>query len=248
MAEHRLARPASSRQPQIVSSTTIDLDATPEQAAAATAPLAFDSAPDSWLRTLIKFYKPTEAALFHYALRFCQSGPLAQGFTRDEFVQGARLLGCNMKADTIKKFFKKEVYEDDDHAIFAKVDPDDGAAIRQCKFRLRPLEDIKRRLLQGIRYRVYEETFRAHRDTLIDFKAFDDALQGSKFAIKLQAALEPLYQQADKSASLVSNMYAKRKIAEYQAELEDLSTSPLPDWTIDQALRAAGHAGARHLQ
>lgn len=76
--------------PQVVTSKTIDLDAAPQQAAAATAPLALDSAPDSWLRTLITFYKPTEAVLFHFALRFCQSGPLAEGFTRDVFVQRAR--------------------------------------------------------------------------------------------------------------------------------------------------------------
>ena len=234
-------------QPQIVSSTTIDLDAAPEQAAAATAPLAFDIAPDSWLRTLIKFYKPTEAALFHYALRFCQSGPLAQGFTRDEFVQGARPLGCNMKADTIKKFFKSEVYEDDDHPVFAKVDPDDGAAIRKCKFRLRPLQDIKRRLLQGIRYRVYEKTFRAHRDTLIDFKAFDDALQGSKFAKKLQAALEPLYQQAEKALRKSQTCLRRedRRVSGGVGRFVDHAAARLDHRS---ALRAAGHAGARHLR
>ncbi|MCY3781781.1 MAG: toprim domain-containing protein [Chloroflexi bacterium] len=167
--------------PQIVTSTAIDLNAAPGQAAAS-APLAFDIAPDSWLRTLINFYEPTEAVLFHYALRLCRSGPLAEGFTRDEFIMAARPLGCNLKEDTIKKFFKAEVYEDDNHPVFAKVDPGDGATIRKCKFRLRALQDIKRRLLQGICYRVYENTFRGRQDTLIGFKAFDEALPGSKYA------------------------------------------------------------------
>ena len=125
--------------PQIVSSQDIDLDAAPQEAAAAPAPLAFEKAPDSWLRVLIKFYKPTEVVLFHYALRLCRSGPLAAGFTRDEIVQAARPLGCNMNGDTIKKFFKKEVLGDDNHAIFAKVDPNDRSGIKTCKFRLREL-------------------------------------------------------------------------------------------------------------
>ncbi len=47
--------------PQIVSSKAIDLDAAPEQAAATRAPLAFETAPDTWLRNLIDFYTPTEA-------------------------------------------------------------------------------------------------------------------------------------------------------------------------------------------
>ena len=217
--------------PQDDSPRGIDLSAAPEQAAAAS--LAFDIAPDSWLRTLIKFYKPTEAVLLHYALRLRASGALAEGFTRDEFITAARPLGCNMKEDTIKKFFKSEVYADDNHPVFAKVDPKDGMTIRKCKFRLRSLEDMKRRLMQGIGYRVYEKTFRAHRDTLINFKAFDEALPGSKYAKKLQSALEPLYKEQKPRFESLKNLCG-RTIAAYLAELEDLSTTPLPDWTIDQ--------------
>ena len=166
---------------QLVSSKDIDLNAAPGQAAATRAPLAFDIAPDSWLRTLIDFYTPTEATLFHYALRFCQTGPLAEGFTRDEFIKGARSLGCNLKEDTIKRFFKNKVFKDDNHPIFGKVDPGDGSNIRNCKFRLRDLDDIRRRIMHDIHYRVYERTFHQQRDTLIDFKVFAEALQGSKF-------------------------------------------------------------------
>ena len=67
-------------QPQIVSSTTIDLSAAPEQAAATRqrrSPLI--SPPTAGCGCLIKFYKPTEAALFHFALRFCQSSPPWRG-------------------------------------------------------------------------------------------------------------------------------------------------------------------------
>ncbi|MCY3780011.1 MAG: toprim domain-containing protein [Chloroflexi bacterium] len=219
-------------QPQIASSTAIDLNAAP-QADTETAPLSFEQAPDSWLRLLTKFHKPTEAPLFLYALRFCQSGPLAGGFTRDEFIHGARPLGCNLQEETIKKFFKNEVFADDDHAIFAKVDPGNGATIRKCKFRLRDLDDIWRRLMQGIRYRVYEKTFQGHDDILIEFKVFAEALTGSEFAKTLQAALEPLYRkQEQRFASLKYN--CERKTAAYEAELEDLYTTPLPDWSIEK--------------
>ena len=57
--------------------------------------------------------------------------------------------------------------------------------------------------------RVYEKTFQAHRDTLIDFKAFDEALQGSKFAKTLQAALEPLYQEQKKRFASLKQCIAK---------------------------------------
>ena len=129
-------------QPQIVSSKDIDLDAAP-RTGAETAPLALDEAPDSWLRLLNKFYTSTEAALFRYALPLCRTSPLAQGFTRDEFVKGVRSLGCNLKEDTIKKFFNTEVFKDDNHPTFAKVDPSEGSSSRNCRFRLRSLDDIQ---------------------------------------------------------------------------------------------------------
>jgi len=220
-------------QPQFVSPKGIDLNAAPGQATATRAPLAFDQTPDTWLRSLIDFYTPTEAALFHYALRFCQTGPLSGGFTRDEFIQGARPLGCNLKADTIKRFFKNEVFKDDNHSIFGKVDPGDRSNIRKCKFRLRELDDIRRRIMHDIHFRIYERTFHKHRDTLIEFKVFDEALPGSKFPNMLQSVLEPLYkEQRQRFESLKHS--CEQKIAAYEAELEDLSATPLPDWTIDQ--------------
>ena len=77
-------------QRQIAPSKAVNLDAAPLGIQSEGAPLALDQTPDTWLRLLIKFYKPTEAVLFHYALRLCRGGPLAGGFTRDEFVQAAR--------------------------------------------------------------------------------------------------------------------------------------------------------------
>ena len=179
-------------QPQSVSSKNIDLDAAP-QIDSTEAPLSFDQAPDSWLRQLIKFCTKTEAALFHFALRLCRTGPLAQGFYIDEFIEALRSLGCHLKADTIKKFFKTEVFKDDNHLFFGKVDPNDGSSVRNCKFRLRSQDDIQRRRAQRIRYRVYEEKFGEHHDILIGFEVFAEALPGSTFPKTLKSALEPLY-------------------------------------------------------
>ena len=54
-------------------------------------------APDSWLRLLIKFYKPTEAVLFHFALPAVQSRSPGTGFhRRQEFIKAVRPLGCNV--------------------------------------------------------------------------------------------------------------------------------------------------------
>ena len=216
-----------------ISATSIDLDAAPQPINSERAPLALDEAPDTWLTLILKFYTLTAATLFLFALRLYRTGPLAQGFTRDEFVTAARPLGCNLKEDTIKKFFKEEVFKEDDHPVFAKFDPSDRSSIRTCKFRLRSPDDIQRRLQQGISYRVYEKTFSQHGDVLIDYQVFDEALLGSKFAKTLQSALAPLYrEQKQRFASL---KYAcERKIAAYLADLDDLSATALPDWTIDK--------------
>ena len=40
-------------------------------------------------------------------------------------------LGCNLKEDTIKKFFKTEVFKDDNHPIFAIVDPGDRIELQE---------------------------------------------------------------------------------------------------------------------
>ena len=219
-------------QPKLVSSKDIDLNAAPGTDAEA-APLSFKRAPDSWLRTAIKFYTPTAAALFHFALPLCRTGPLAQGCLIDEFIEASRPSGCNLKADTIKKFFKNEVFEDDDHPFFGKADPNDDSRFRNRKFRLRPPDDIRRRVEHDIRLRVYEEQFAQHPDILIGFDVFDEALQGSDFPKMLKSALEPLYrEQKPRLDSLINK--CEGTIAGYLADLDDLSATPLPDWTIDK--------------
>ena len=219
-------------QPQRVSSTHIDLDSAPGTDVE-TAPLAFEQVPDSWLRTSNKFYTQTATTLLHFALCACRTGPLAEGFLTDEFIAASRPFGCNLKADTIKKYFKAEVFKDDTNPFFGKVDPSDDSRIWNCKFRLRPPADIKRRLAHDIRLRVYEEKFAEQRDTVIGFEIFVEALSGSEFPKSLKSALEPLYrEQKARFDSLINR--CERLIAGYLADLDDLAATPLPDWAIDK--------------
>ena len=224
---HALLRP----QPQIISSQDIDLDAAPQPDSAQT-PLSFDEAPDTWLRLLIKFYTSLEAVLFYFALPVCSAGPLAQGFTRREFIAALRELKCNVSERSIYHVFQ-EVFEHDNHPLFAKIDPRQGSSSRNCKFRLRGLDDIERRLLQGISYRVYETTFQEHRDILIGYQVFAEALPGSIFAKTLKSALEPLYKEQKQRFESLKH-FCDQKVAAYQADLDNLHATPLPDWTIDK--------------
>ena len=133
-------------QPQIVSSKNIDLNAVP-QTDAETAPLSFDQAPDTWLRLLIEFYKPTEAVLFHFAQPCAQSRSLGTGIHQTGIHQSlcAHLAATCVKAARSISVFQ-EVAEQDNHPLFVKVDPSEGSSSRNCKFQLRSLDDIKRRL------------------------------------------------------------------------------------------------------
>ena len=225
-------RPLIRPQPKLVSSTDIDLDAAPQLTEAEPAPLSLDQAPDSWLKPFIKFHTTTDALLFHFALRVCRTGSLAQGFTRQEFIKAVRPLGCNVSERTIYKVFQ-DVIEHDNHPLLAKLDPSQGSGSRNCKFRLRSLEDIKRRLMHGIRYRVYEENFHKHRDIVIDYQAFTETSLGSKSAITLKFVLEPLYGEQQQRFESLKHL-CDQQIAAYQADLENLHATPLPDWTIDK--------------
>ena len=218
-------------QPKLVSSTDIDLDAVP-QPDSAQAPLSFHKAPDTWLRALLKFYPHTMAVLYHFALRVCRTRSLAQGFTRQEFVSALRSLGCNISERSIYRVFE-DVFEHDNHPLLAKIDPSQGSTVRNCKFRLRSPEDIQRRLMHGIHYRVYEETFHKHRDIVIDYQVFAEGLLGSKLAITLKSALEPLYREQQPRFDSLINL-CEGLIAGYLADLENLHATPLPDWTIDK--------------
>ena len=218
-------------QRSIVSTNNIDLGAAP-QIDSTEAPLSFDQAPDSWLRLLIKFYKPTEAVLFHYVPRALKSGSLPEQFTRRELINALPALGCGVGEGAIYDVLQ-EVSEQDTHSLFVKVDPSEGSGSRNCKFQLRGLDDIRRRLMYGIRFRVYESTFHKHRDILIDFKVFNQAKLGSEFTKTLESALKPLYQkQKERFENL--KRFCDGTIANYQADLNDLSATPLPDWTIDK--------------
>ena len=119
--------------PKIVSSKDINLDAAPQQTAAERAPLSFDEAPDTWLRLLIKYHKPTEAVLFLYVQRARKTGHLAQSFTRRELIKALRSLGCNVRERSIYNVFN-EVFEHDNHPLFAKIDPSEGSRSRNCSF------------------------------------------------------------------------------------------------------------------
>ena len=217
---------------KIVFPNDINLDAAPEQTDTRAAPLAFEQAPDSWLRLLNKFFTPADATLFHFALPLCNKGPLATGFTVREFIQALRPLACNVNDRTIYHVFQN-VRQGDNQPFFAKIDPGEGSISRNCKFRLRSHEDIRRRLAHSIRYRVYEKKFSQHRDILIEFKVFAEALQGSEFAITLESALEPLYKK-QKQRYESQKQACEQEIAGYEVDLDNLSSTPLPDWPIEQ--------------
>ncbi len=219
-------------QPNIVSSQGIDLNAAP-QMDAETAPLSIEHAPDSWLRTFNKFYTRTEAVLFFYVLRAPRSDCLAQSFTTQEFIEALRELGCKASDRSIYRVFEA-VSEHDNHPLIAKLDPSQGSRCRNAKYRLRSLEDIKRRLLHDISLRVYENTFHKHPDILIGFEIFAEALPGSNLAIGLKSTLEPLYSEQKQRFERLKHI-CEQKIAAYGADLDDLSATPLsPDWTVNK--------------
>ena len=166
-------------------------------------------------------------------MHVCSAGPLAQGFTRREFIEALRELKCNVSERAIYYVFE-EVFEHDNHPLFAKIDPGQRSSPWNRKFRPRSLEDIKGRLLHGIRYRVYERTFQKHRDTLIGFEVFTEALPGSDFAKTLESALKPLYREQKQRFESLKHS-CEQKIAAYRADLENLHSTPLPpEWTIDK--------------
>ena len=219
-------------QPKLVSSTNIDLNAAP-QTDVETAPLSFEHIPDSWLRAFNKLYTSAEARLFFFAFRARSAGSLAESFTIQEFIQTLRELGCNVSDRSIYRAFERAA-KHGDHVLIAKLDPGQGSRRRNAKYQLRSLDDIKRRLLHDIRLRVYERKFAEQRDILIGFDVFDEALLGSSLAITLESALKPLYrEQKPRFDSLINS--CEGLIAGYLADLDDLSATPLPDWTIDDA-------------
>ena len=172
------------------------------------------------------------ALLFLFVLRAQAAGLLAKDFTRQELLKALRELGCNVSKESIYKVFQ-EVAKVDNHPLFVKIDPGQESGSRYCKFRLRSAQDIRRRLAQGIGFRVYEKKFREHADILIGFKVFAESLQGSKFTKTLKVALEPLYREQKPRFDSLTNS-CEGIIAAHLAELDDLYATPLPDWTIDK--------------
>ena len=212
--------------------TNIDLTAAPQTKPSGT-PLAFEKTPDTWLRMFIEFYKRTEAVFFFFAMKARNAGLLADGFTRPEFMNALRDQGCKVSKRTIDNVFE-EVLKDDNHTLLAKLDSSIETAARSCLFRLRSLDDIRRRLSHHIRYRTYERTFHKHKKTLINFEAFAEALQRSDFASELEFALAPLYEEQEQRFNSLRHI-CDQKIAAHSADLDDLSSTSLPaDWTIDK--------------
>ena len=217
---------------KLVSSTNIDLNAAP-QTDVETAPLSFESIPDSWLRAFNKFYTSTEAQLFFFTFGARSAGTLAESFTTQEFIQTLRELGSNLSDRSIYRAFEHAA-KHGDHVLIAKLDPSQGSRRRNAKYRLRSLDDSKHRLLHDIRLRIYERKFAEQRDILIGFDVFDEALPGSSLAITLESTLQPLHrEQKPRFDSLINR--CEGLIAGYLADLDDLSATPLPDWSIDNA-------------
>ena len=218
-------------QPQRVSENMIDLDAAPQQTEAMNAPLAFEQPPDTWLRLLIKHYTQTLVVLYFYCFRALRAGLLAPAFTRGEVFNVLPALGCDVNKESFYGIFN-EVGEYNNHPVFRKIVPDQNSSSKHCKFGLRPPEDMLPRLLHDLSFRVYEKKFRRHRDTLVGFEIFSEALQGSKFLKMLKSSLKPVYtEQKQRFESLTRS--CEGIIAGYEADLNDLQATPLPDWTID---------------
>ena len=155
-------------------------------------------------------------------------------FESDVFCNGhlADALGCQVSERAIYNLYQ-DVFEHDNHPLFAKPDLSAGSSSRNCEFHLHSLDDIRERLLLSIRCRVYEKKFRQHPDIVIGFKIFAETLPGSEFAKTLKSALRPLYaEQKQRFEGLTYQ--CDKMIAAYQADLDNLSFTPPLDWTIDK--------------
>ena len=219
------------RQPQILPSDKIDLNAAPREPEAASAPPFCNEPPDSLLRLSNRYYSTMHSALYYTAMRLRRAALLPEAFSVQEFIDAARALGCELKERAIYGNFE-EARHGDDHPFFAKSDPSRRAQSWNRKFRLRPAADIQGRLLRCIRFRVYEEEFQSDPDTIIGFKVFVEAPLGSESAKALERALEPLIERQKQRYERLARK-CEETIARCEADLADLRTTPLPpDWKI----------------
>ncbi len=209
----------------------IDLSAAPRELESASPPSFYDESPDSLIRLMNKCYTTMHSSLYYAISRLRSAGHLTEAFTVQELIDAAPLVGCELKERAIYDNFE-EARQGDDHPFIAKFDPSESPHSRNCKFRLRPVEDIQDRLRRCHRFRVYEKEFQADRETILGFEVFAAAPLGSEFAIVLERALEPLMEaQKQRYEKLVRK--CEEIIAREEAALADRQVTPLPsDWKI----------------
>ena len=219
------------RQRQLLPTDNIDLNAAPYDPESASPPPFYAEPPDSLIRLMNKCYTTMHSSLYYVISRLRSAGHLPKAFSVQELINAARPLGCELKERAIYDNFK-EARHGDDHPFIAKFDPSDSAQARDCKFRLRPTEDIQDRLRRCNRFRVYEKEFQADPDTILGFDVFAAAPLASEFAIALEMALEPLMEaQKQRYERLVRK--CEEIIARDEAKLADRQVTPLPpDWKI----------------
>ena len=207
----------------------IDLSAAPRELESARG--FYDEPPDSLIRLMNKCYTTMHSSLYYVISRLRSAGHLPEGFTVQELINAAPLVGCELKARAIYDNFE-EARHGDDHPIIAKFDPSEDAQSRNCKFSLRPTHDIYDQLRRCNRFRVYEKEFQTDPDTILGFEVFAAATLGSEFAITLEKALEPLM-EAQKQPYERLLRKCEEIIAREEAALADRKVTPLPpNWKI----------------
>ena len=140
----------------------IDLNAVPRELESASPPPFYDEPPDSLIRLMNKCYTTMHSSLYYVISRLRSAGHLPEGFTVQELIEAAPLVGCELKDRAIYDNFE-EARHSDDHPFIAKFDPSESAQSRNCKFRLRPTDDVEDRLRRCNRFRVYEKEFQTSR-------------------------------------------------------------------------------------
>ena len=203
-----------------------DLNAAPLRPRPDSAPPSFEQPPDTWLKLLRRYYTTTDPVLFHFAMRLCRSGPLAEGFTIQEFIRALRSHQCEVSERAIYNAFQ-DARDGDNHPVFAKLDVAGKPRSWNCKFRLRSLSDIRDRLALGIRYRVYEKQFHRQLDTLIGSDVFAEAPLGSEYAKALQFSLGSLYLEQRQRYERLARA-CEDTIADCEADLHNYHATPLP--------------------
>jgi len=177
------------RERQFPPADSIDLNAAPSDFETASAPQFYAEPPDSLIRLLNKCYTTMHLSLYYVISRLRSARHLPEAFSVQELLDVALMVGCELKERAIYDNFE-EARHGDDHPVIAKFDSSESVQSRDCKFRLRPTDDICDQLRRCNRFRVYEEEFQRDRDTVLGFEVFAAAPLGSEFAIVLEPLME----------------------------------------------------------